>query len=147
MCLSLCVCVSSHGVPVFLDLGGEATPVSPSLLQQVTFLTANETELSRVASLPTVTSDEVLAAASSIRARYGVKNILITIGERGSLLIIDDGSVIQQPACKVDKVVDTTGAGDCFRGHNTHTTHSHSDRGSCPTPLSLSPSSPSLCRV
>ena len=43
----------------------------------------------------------------------GYKNVIVTLGEKGCL-IKDAGRVI--PAVKVEKVVDTTGAGDTFNG-------------------------------
>jgi ribokinase len=40
---------------------------------------------------------------------------VVTLGENG-LIAIQDNQVIKQPAPKVSRVVDTTGAGDCFCG-------------------------------
>lgn len=38
----------SAGVPVMLDAGGVATPIDPALLDLVTILSPNETELERI---------------------------------------------------------------------------------------------------
>lgn len=47
----------------------------------------------------------------------GAKNILVTRGAEGSFLLCADGSIIKQTPYPVTKaVVDTTGAGDVFRG-------------------------------
>ena len=44
----------------------------------------------------------------------GVKQVLVKLGERGSLLLTEDGNTIVQPAILASNVVDTTGAGDTF---------------------------------
>lgn len=44
---------------------------------------------------------------------FGPELVLITLGEEGSLLVTREEEY-RQPIYKVDKVVDTTGAGDCF---------------------------------
>jgi ribokinase len=128
----------SAGVPVFLDMGGEERPLPDELLANVTFLTANETELARLMDLPTDTDEQVQqaaralqqrrkdaaaasassAAASSSSSVAAGLYVLVTLGERGALLLQPDGSVLTEPAHLVSKelVVDTTGAGDCFRG-------------------------------
>lgn len=115
---------SAHHVPVFLDMGGEDSAVSPSLLSQLSFLTANETELARIARMPTDTDEQVHAAANYVRSEYTVPHILITLGDRGSLLFLPDGSFVRESALQVERIVDTTGAGDCFRGQ-TREKHGH----------------------
>ncbi len=46
----------------------------------------------------------------------GVKNVLVKLGSRGSLMVTKSGETIRQLAFKPPLVVDTTGAGDCFTG-------------------------------
>jgi ribokinase len=49
--------------------------------------------------------------------RRGVrKAVIITLGEKGVVMITRDGEMRTFPAKSVPKVVDTTGAGDCFVG-------------------------------
>jgi ribokinase len=49
--------------------------------------------------------------------RRGVrKAVIITLGERGIVIMKRDGQMGTFPAREVPKVVDTTGAGDCFVG-------------------------------
>ena len=60
------------------------------------------------------TEAEALAAAKEF-VRRGAKNALITLGEKGALLHGADGTHMV-PAFKVEKVVETTGAGDAFNG-------------------------------
>ena len=40
---------------------------------------------------------------------------MVTLGDKGSLLLKENGEVIKQPCFPVDKVVDETGAGDNYR--------------------------------
>jgi sugar/nucleoside kinase (ribokinase family) len=64
--------------------------------------------------------EEICAMSKSTSISEGIKyakslniTVAITLAERGSL-IIKDNNVIEVPAIDVDKVVDTTGAGDLF---------------------------------
>ena len=66
------------------------------------------------AGMPTNTLFEQIAAAKELQ-RQGVSEVLVTLGEGGSMLIKSDGGIVRQDCFRVDKVVDTTGAGDCFR--------------------------------
>lgn len=120
----LAAAARSAGVPVMLDMGGEDTELSSALLQNLSFLTANETELARLAKRNTETEAQVIAAAKAVQQRAAAAaggsssslHVLLTLGHRGSLLVLPDGSHLTQPAMPVEQVVDTTGAGDCFRG-------------------------------
>lgn len=104
------------GVPVIQDVGGEERPISDNLMRKLTYICPNETELERLSGMPTSTEKEIIAAARSLQQR-GVKNVLITLGADGSLLVGQDGQVLRQGSRPVPggRVVDTTGAGDCFR--------------------------------
>ncbi|KAL4853503.1 Ribokinase [Chlorella vulgaris] len=101
------------GVPVVLDAGGASTPLSPSLLRCLAVLSPNETELQGLTGMPTESEEEIVAAAQVLRGQ-GVDTVLVKLGARGSLLVDGKGDVWRQEACRVESVVDTTGAGDCF---------------------------------
>ncbi|GLE04573.1 hypothetical protein PINS_up013528 [Pythium insidiosum] len=47
----------------------------------------------------------------------GANNVLVTLGSDGSVFVPSDPAVqiMHQPCERVNNVVDTTGAGDCFR--------------------------------
>jgi len=104
---------SRAGVPVVLDVGGHTTPMSPQILQLLAVLSPNETELARISHLPTDTKEQVIAAAQAL-LQQGTKNVLVKLGARGSMMVTADGKIIEQPAIPPRKIVDTTGAGDCF---------------------------------
>jgi len=124
---------SAHNVPVMLDMGGEDLPLPDELLACLTLLSANETELARLSGLPTDTDPQVHMAALAVQKRAAKEagdgvgagagagagpglHVLLTLGSRGALLLLPNGSFISEPALPVPRVVDTTGAGDCFRG-------------------------------
>jgi len=44
------------------------------------------------------------------------KAVIVTLGEKGIVIVKGDGQLRTFPARDVPKVVDTTGAGDCFVG-------------------------------
>ena len=61
------------------------------VLSHIDFLTPNETELAKVAGMPTETIPEITAAAEALLQR-GVGNVLVTVGSRGALLCNRNGS-------------------------------------------------------
>ena len=75
----------SNGVPVLLDAGGAEGAVSTSLLECVTLLSPNETELARLSDMPTSTGEEVAAAARELMRRGGC-DVLVKLGAKGSVL-------------------------------------------------------------
>lgn len=46
---------------------------------------------------------------------YGVKTVIVTLGMKGAVLSVE-GTIYRIPACKPEKFVDPTGAGDVFIG-------------------------------
>ena len=63
--------------------------------------------------LPTGTIPEIKTAAAKL-LDHGLKNIIVTMGDKGSLWLSQDTEKLV-PTLKV-KAVDTTGAGDAFIG-------------------------------
>lgn len=74
----------------------------------VDFLICNQLELKALAG---ESDDETLV---HVVRSWGVTNVIVTLGERGSLLITGE-DIYRQRAFLVN-VVDTVGAGDCFCG-------------------------------
>lgn len=100
-----------HGKVVVLDPAPARADLPDELWAQVDITKPNETELALLTGLPTGTEAEVVTAAQSLIAK-GVKNVLVTLGGDGTLLVTAD-RVEKFPAYKV-KAIDTTAAGDCF---------------------------------
>ena len=104
---------TSARVPVILDAGGADRPLRGDVLANIAILSPNETELERLTGMPTKTEKDCIKAAESL-VHQGVNKVLVKLGAKGSLLVDIYGNVLKQKAEKVLKVVDTTGAGDCF---------------------------------
>ncbi|TFJ86194.1 hypothetical protein NSK_002402 [Nannochloropsis salina CCMP1776] len=88
------------------------------LLSLASLVCPNETELAVLTQKPAKTLSEIEAAAHRLRG-MGAARVLVTLGERGTLLVTEkDGEdhVLLTPSSTVEKVVDTSGAGDCFIG-------------------------------
>nr|BBN79880.1 ribokinase [Hyaloperonospora arabidopsidis] len=103
-------------VPVMWDSGGDDVPIPADLLPLLTYLCPNETELARMTKREVSNKEDAVAAARCLQEQ-GAKNVLVTLGSDGAVFVPADGSkVVHQKCFEVDKVVDTTGAGDCFRG-------------------------------
>jgi ribokinase len=73
----------------------------------------NESETELLTGLPVATVEEAEIAARVLLER-GAGVVILTLGERGSLLISSD-EVVHVPATPV-KALDSTGAGDAFVG-------------------------------
>ncbi len=86
-------------------------PLPASLLQRVDVLTPNETEAKVLSGRsPDAQLDPEEVAQDLLRA--GVKNVVMTLGEQGALIVTRSSSK-SIPAIQVHPV-DTTGAGDAF---------------------------------
>ena len=82
-------------------------------MDKIDYLTPNETELIKISGLSSV-SDENIRRGARFLLSKGVKNVLVTLGDKGVLLVNHNTEKIF-PARKV-QAVDTTAAGDCFNG-------------------------------
>jgi ribokinase len=100
-----------HGAISILN-PAPAQPLDDALLSQVDVLTPNESELRILCGLAPDDPTDTLELARRLQKR-GVRNLVVTRGGEGALVIAEGGAVSQVPGQKV-KVVDTTGAGDAF---------------------------------
>ena len=91
-----------------------AQEVELELFKNIDVITPNETEAEFFTGIKVVNQDSASLAAKKFH-EWGVKNVVITMGEHGAFLSDDN---IQEliPAANCGKVVDTTGAGDAFSG-------------------------------
>jgi len=99
-----------HGVRTILN-PAPATALGPDVLQNVDYLTPNETELRILLGLEPDDATPTRRLAQRLRD-MGVRNLVVTMGSAGALVLSDQVET-QIPAPVVD-VVDTTGAGDAF---------------------------------
>ncbi len=101
-----------QGATVILN-PAPARRLPAALLAMADYLTPNETELMKLTGLR-VTGPRTAAVAAGKLLRRGVRNVIVTLGARGCMLVNAEGSRLF-PARKV-RVVDTTAAGDAFNG-------------------------------
>jgi ribokinase len=85
-----------------------AQPLSAALLSKVEFFIPNEREAMQVAGV------DSLETAIQKLLSLGVRNLIITLGEQGVLLVTPEGRK-QFPAHRVE-AIDTVAAGDAFVG-------------------------------
>jgi ribokinase len=96
-----------HGVRVVLN-PAPAQPLDPKLLARVDYLVPNQTELALLTGL-----DSMRDAARRLQD-WGVRGIVLTLGEEGAL-VVEGNRETRIPPYPVT-VVDTTAAGDAFVG-------------------------------
>lgn len=101
------------GTPVVLDPAPAIADLPDELLQLVTYISPNESELALLTGMPVVTIDDAVSAARSLLDR-GAKTVVVKLGEKGALWVTDHEQH-HVPALSV-KAVDTTAAGDAFTG-------------------------------
>lgn len=77
------------------------------------FFVPNETELAILTDMPVETEEDIKKAATYLVDK-GLKNVIVTMGSRGSMWVTKDKYHIQK-AFKVNSV-DSSGAGDAFIG-------------------------------
>ena len=99
------------GVQILLD-PAPAAVLPDWLYPYIDYLKPNEHEAAQLAGCAIRNPAEALAAAHILRKK-GVKTVIVTLGEQGS--VISAGQDVFVPAVKVD-AVDTTAAGDVFSG-------------------------------
>jgi ribokinase len=87
--------------------------IPAELYPYIDILCPNESETETLTGMAVTSIEEATAAAQALHSR-GPKSIILTLGERGSLLVTDEESR-HVPAPSV-RAVDTTGAGDAFVG-------------------------------
>lgn len=76
------------------------------------YILPNETEASMLTGLPVETPKDAEAAARAL-LKKGVRNVIVTLGEKGALYCSDQESYMVKPV-NAGICVDTTGAGDGF---------------------------------
>lgn len=90
-----------------------AVVLEDEIIANVDLLTPNETELEILSGIEINNEDDIKRAAQ-IMIDKGVKELIVTLGSKGSLYINKERSIFK-PAYKV-QAVDTTAAGDSYTG-------------------------------
>ena len=90
-----------------------ALPLDFKEVAAADYFVPNESEAEAITGIPVRTLDDARKSAEYLLAQ-GLSHVVITLGERGSLLATSEGLELI-PAFKVDPI-DSTGAGDAFIG-------------------------------
>ncbi len=108
--LDLC---AKEGIPTILN----PAPADPALdlerIRAASIFAPNESELQALTGMPVGSIDEAKSAARRLLEK-GLNAVIVTLGERGSLLMTNEEEYLC-PAVRVESK-DTTGAGDAFIG-------------------------------
>ena len=103
---------AASGTKVILN-PAPAAKLSEKLIANLYLVTPNRTECQLLSGLR-IDSDEDARRAAARLMEMGARNVIITLGSRGSLVCTADGCTLVE-ACRVE-AVDTTAAGDVFNG-------------------------------
>ena len=129
----------ARGVPVFMDVGGTDAPIDMALMSHLSVICPNESELTFISGIETrdetgaVRGERVREAVAALKAQFGAAGnpsieVLVTLGSGGSVYFGTDWTLdavdetreicmgCYRLATPDGRPVDTTGAGDCFRG-------------------------------
>ncbi|MFR6246139.1 MAG: ribokinase [Romboutsia timonensis] len=90
-----------------------AVKLDDEIIKNVDLLTPNETELEIISGVSIETEEDIQKAAQ-IMIEKGVKELIVTLGSKGSLYINKEKSMFKK-AYKVE-AMDTTAAGDSYTG-------------------------------
>lgn len=105
--------VANENDNIFILNPAPAREIDDEIYPLIDYLTPNETELQILSKM--IVSDAVSAEkAARVILEKGVRNVIITLGEKGALLV--DKFHSELFSTEKVKVVDTTAAGDAFNG-------------------------------
>lgn len=90
-----------------------AVKLEEDIIKNVDLLTPNETELEILSGVKIENEEDIIKAAQ-VMIHKGVKQLIVTLGSKGSLYI-DKDNVKFKESYKVD-AIDTTAAGDSYTG-------------------------------
>ncbi|MCB1529950.1 MAG: ribokinase [Rhodospirillales bacterium] len=105
------------GATVILNVA-PALKLPKSALSYVDYLIVNQIEARQMAESYgfNLDSDKDADRIAETLAKFGKLTCILTRGPRGTIVVTQDGRAWLVPALELEKVVDTTGAGDCFCG-------------------------------
>ena len=104
---------ASKNIPIFIDATFASKENDLEKLPPVEIFSPNEQEAFELTGIMPSGMENSLRAALAIARKTKAKNVVIKMGSRGAFLY--DGKRYNTfPAARVDKTVDTNGAGDAF---------------------------------
>jgi 1-phosphofructokinase family hexose kinase len=86
----LCQMARELDKPVLIDCYGP--PANAAVRANPTIMKMNRREMELTFGLPSETVDEILHSAGSIRAKFGLQNLIITCGDYGILALTSEGN-------------------------------------------------------
>jgi ribokinase len=104
---------NAHGIPVILNPAPASTALDIDYACRCDYFVPNETELEILTGMPVGNDDEIAAAAAFLLDK-GLKNLIVTLGDKGALWL--HGETRRHFTAPTVRAVDTTGAGDAFIG-------------------------------
>lgn len=108
---------NEHNIPIILNPAPASRELDFDYICKCDFFMPNETELEILTGMSVDTEEHIRDAAAFLIGK-GVKNVIVTMGNRGVLWATKD-NVHRVEAHNVD-AIDTTGAGDAFIGCFSH---------------------------
>lgn len=102
-----------ENIPVLLNPAPAMPDLDMEKIGKLTMFVPNETELAILTGKPVETIDQIKNAARGL-VDEGVKVVIVTMGEKGSLLVTSEG--VHEIDCPTIQARDTSGAGDAFIG-------------------------------
>ena len=103
------------GAKVILNLAPSLS-IPKQLLSLVDFLIVNQIEAKQLGGRLGIDTKNDTAKLAQSLAKDGKLTCIVTMGADGVIAVSPDGKGVQLPSMKLEEVVDTTGAGDCFCG-------------------------------
>ncbi len=93
-----------------------AIRVPEATLKKLDYLIVNQLEARQIAQIMKIPAENNESTIALALAKMGELTCVVTMGERGSFAVTEDGHKIHVPALDIGEVVDKTGAGDAYCG-------------------------------
>jgi len=103
---------SNHTISILNPAPGKK--LEKKVLEKISLMTPNRSELELITNQNVNTVEEAEKAAKEIISA-GVKDVVVTLGKEGAL-VVNSKKITHVPTFGEVKIVDTTGAGDAFNG-------------------------------
>lgn len=104
-----------RGVTTILNLA-PAIHLPQSALEKLDYLIVNSLEARQIAGMLGLKTDHNEEKMAKALSQAGKLTCIVTRSENGAVACTADGEELAVPAIKLDKVIDTTGAGDAYCG-------------------------------